>query len=568
MSEHVTNLIAAESAQSPAYQDRARDAATPRPVAPDAGVEARFLWLPVTGIRPYDRNPRRADNPEFDRIKASIRADGMDQPLVVTQRPGDEHYTVQAGGNTRLRIVQDLIAETGDPRFAHVHCLFKPWQRESDVLLAHLKENDLHGALSFIDKALAVVDAKQLFEAELGEGAISMRRLAALLKARGYGLSHGLLSQMGYAVDTLLAAMPQALHAGLGRPQVERLRALDKAAGALWRHYQLGDETAFRAIFAQLCRRHDGPDWDIAPLRAALEAEIAEPAEANIHTVRAQLTACLAGQEIEIPTASMFQDVTSVEEAMEPAESLSSPDTRMRHSVFGEEPNPLPADRDDDQVGGDDVKNREGFDDKSAAGNAGESHGDAIGNLTKSLADDSPRPTNTSADMADAPSELPDQGEESRPTDLKSLRARAWTLAARLAQRNGIGELIEPLPRQGLGFVLRDVPDPALAEQLDDETLSRLSLLWWHLAACAEMTVAPVDAVLATLASDSVLRRALETRDAGLLFASVWTLDPGHAGFRLWRLLDARDWQDLLDLMATYRALHRVAESTHTPLWG
>ena len=111
------------------------------------------------------------------------------------------------------------------------------------------------------------------------------------------------------------------------------------------------------------------------------------------------------------------------------------------------------------------------------------------------------------------------------------------------------------------------MPDPALAEQLDDETLSRLSGLWWHLAACAEMTVAPPEAVMATLSADSVLYRALETGDAGLLFASVWTLDPGHAGHRLWRLLDARDWQDLLGLMATYRALHRVAESTHTALW-
>ena len=43
-----------------------------------AGGQARFLWLPVTEIRPYDRNPRRADNPETDRIQASIRADGMD----------------------------------------------------------------------------------------------------------------------------------------------------------------------------------------------------------------------------------------------------------------------------------------------------------------------------------------------------------------------------------------------------------------------------------------------------------------------------------------------------------
>ena len=71
------------------------------------------------------------------------------------------------------------------------------------------------------------------------------------------------------------------------------------------------------------------------------------------------------------------------------------------------------------------------------------------------------------------------------PSDLKSLRGRAWTLATRLAQRNGMGELVEPLPSKGLGFMLRDVPDPALAEQLDEAGLSQLSMLWWQLAACA-----------------------------------------------------------------------------------
>jgi ParB family protein of integrating conjugative element (PFGI_1 class) len=98
----------------------------PEPTATDAETQVRFLWLPVTAIRPYDRNPRRADNPEADRIAASIRAGGLDQPLVVTQRPGDAHYLVRAGGNTRLRILQTLFAQTGDPRFGHVHCLFRP----------------------------------------------------------------------------------------------------------------------------------------------------------------------------------------------------------------------------------------------------------------------------------------------------------------------------------------------------------------------------------------------------------------------------------------------------------
>jgi hypothetical protein len=152
--------------------------------------------------------------------------------------------------------------------------------------------------------------------------------------------------------------------------------------------------------------------------------------------------------------------------------------------------------------------------------------------------------------------------------DMKSLRARLWTLASRLAQRNGLGDLIEPLAGKGLGFVLRDVPDPALADQLVEDALAQVSMVWWHLAACAELTVAPLEALLPALPGESVLKRALTEQDAGLLFASIWTLDPGHAGYRLWRRLDERDWQDLLGLMEAYRTLHRVAEDHGQPLWG
>jgi hypothetical protein len=151
--------------------------------------------------------------------------------------------------------------------------------------------------------------------------------------------------------------------------------------------------------------------------------------------------------------------------------------------------------------------------------------------------------------------------------DIKSLRARAWTLATRLAQRHALSEFIKPLSGQGLGFVLTDVPEPALVDQLDEDALAQVSMVWWHLAAASEMTVAPLEHLLPVLDEGSVLRRALEEQDAGLLFSSVWTLDPGHMGFRLWRRLDARSWQDLVDLMETYRALHSFAAQAGEGLW-
>jgi hypothetical protein len=159
-------------------------------------------------------------------------------------------------------------------------------------------------------------------------------------------------------------------------------------------------------------------------------------------------------------------------------------------------------------------------------------------------------------------------GGAERREDLAVLRARAWSLAARLAERNGIGELVAPLEENGLGFVVRDVPDASLAGQLDEDSVAKLSMLWWTLAACAEITVAPLEAILAVVAEGSVLERALASQDAGLLFESVWTLDPGHVGYRLWRTFDDRDWQDLLALMETYRAMHRAAGESGIDLWS
>ncbi len=509
---------------------------------------ATTIMLDVCRIKPYERNPRRSENPEYDRIKASIRANGIDQPLVVTCRPGETDYVVGAGGNTRLHILQALYQQTGDERFQWVDCLFKPWREESDVLLAHLRENDLRGGLSFIDKAQAVFEAKQLLEEEMGNDSLSQRRLETILRDRGYSLSHGLISQMGYAVHTLLPVIPQALKSGLGRPQVERIRALDRAARALWKKRKLGDDESFDAVFAALCERYDGPEWDLELLRNAIEIEVAEELEVSIQAIRVELDAHLLGREIETPILENDHDADTPEER---APSFNAITTKAKSAA-------------EEKILGD------------SRGN----------NADKASKGEVPPPQRPSLVIAPDPSEEDSEEQPANPieseagfiassitpsqlasTDLKSLRARAWTLAARLAQRNGIGGLVAPLSGKGLGFILRDVPDSSLAEQLDADTLGQVSMLWWHLAACAEMTVAPLDAVIATLSDDSILRQALENQDAGLLFNSVWTLDPGHTGYRLWRQLGDQDWQDLLNLMDTYRRIHRAAEASQVRLW-
>lgn len=55
-------------------------------------------------LRPYDHDPRVTRNPAYAEIKASIRERGLDAPPAITRRPGEAHYIIRNGGNTRLAI--------------------------------------------------------------------------------------------------------------------------------------------------------------------------------------------------------------------------------------------------------------------------------------------------------------------------------------------------------------------------------------------------------------------------------------------------------------------------------
>ncbi|MDX2477224.1 MAG: ParB N-terminal domain-containing protein [Gammaproteobacteria bacterium] len=500
-------------------------------------VVAQTIVLSIDSIKPYERNPRRSENPEYDRIKESIRVTGLDQPLVVTQPPESTDYIVHSGGNTRLLALKYLYEETGDIRFGEIHCLFKPWVCESDVLLAHLRENDLRGELIFIDKARAVFDIKQLLEEELEIDELSQRKLQSVLDDAGYRLNQGLISRMAYTVNRLYPLIPQALNAGLGRPQAVQIRILDRAACRIWFKYKLGDEEEYDEVFTTLSRRYDSPDWDIGLLQSAIETEISEQAEVSIQTIRVELDAQIAGRELTIPEFDddIEADDHDLSHSPEPASSMASfPDDAI---PSGTENNARPPGEDP-------------FIDKPGSTSNSES---------TELDHSFDETESTVGQVLNFSTSTPD--------DLKSLRGRAWTLASRLAQRNGMADLVEPISGKGLGFILRDVPDPALADQLDNDSLSQVSMVWWHLAASAEMTVAPVDSIAPTLPANSVLRRALEQQDAGLLFNSVWTLDPGHTGNKLWRCLGEQDWSDMLNLMDTYRRIHHLADNTDIRLW-
>ena len=160
------------------------------------------IELAVNDIRPYENNPRRARNTKFADIKESIRSSGIRNPLTVTRRPGDEHFIVEAGGNSRLLAVQQLWSETRDTRFQKLVVLFRPWRSESHVLTSHLIENELRGEMTFWDKANGVVALKARLEAEKGR-ALSLRQLEDEMKGLGLSVNTATLAHYLFASERL-----------------------------------------------------------------------------------------------------------------------------------------------------------------------------------------------------------------------------------------------------------------------------------------------------------------------------------------------------------------------------
>ncbi|MBA1201051.1 hypothetical protein G7009_04540 [Pseudomonas capeferrum] len=219
-----------------------------------SGPAAQVLSDPLTDtpmvvtlddLRPYELDPRLTRNALYDEIKTSIRERGLDAPPPITRRPGAEHFIIRNGGNTRLAILRELWSETKDERFFRIACLFRPWPERGEIvaLTGHLAENELHGSLTFIERALGVEKARELYEQESGKS-LSQSELARRLSADGYPIQQSHISRMQDTVRYLLPTIPNVLYNGLGRHQVERLAVLRKACELTWEKYASGKALA------------------------------------------------------------------------------------------------------------------------------------------------------------------------------------------------------------------------------------------------------------------------------------------------------------------------------------
>ena len=245
-------------------------------------------------LRPYDHDPRVTRNPAYEDIKASIRERGLDAAPAITRRPGEPHYIIRNGGNTRLAILRELWSETKDERFFRISCLFRPWPQRGEVVMltGHLAENELRGGLSFIERALGVEKAREFYEQESGQ-ALSQSELVRRLAADGFPVPQSHISRMQDAVHYLLPAIPNLLYRGLGRHQVERLAVLRKACERTWERRALGNNLPvdFATLFQDVLAQFDTQPDNFSPQRVQdeLVGQMAELLGANYDTLSLEI---------------------------------------------------------------------------------------------------------------------------------------------------------------------------------------------------------------------------------------------------------------------------------------
>lgn len=159
-----------------------------------AAMSNMFMNLPVSEIDFSDKNPRRQHDDElYQQIKDSIRATGVQQPVHVTYRPGGNQLHFGSGGNTRLKIVKDLLQETGDSRFASIPCIYIEYTSDENIHIAHLIENEQRADMVFWDKACAYADVRDMLQAKSAEQ-LGFRKLEQKFAELGLKVSFAALS--------------------------------------------------------------------------------------------------------------------------------------------------------------------------------------------------------------------------------------------------------------------------------------------------------------------------------------------------------------------------------------
>ncbi|MBR0573819.1 MULTISPECIES: ParB family protein [Pasteurellaceae] len=199
-------------------------------------IDGQVFTLDILNISPSRLNPRQTlgvnYQEHYENLKESIRNIGLQSILTVTKYPNSNKYELYNGGNTRLKILIELYQEyqqKGELGKANTYryqsVKFVEFTDELDVLVKHMAENEERINMTFIDKARAIFQIKELYLQQHNNEDISNRQLADFISQLGWSsVKHQVMTELSFAFEKLDLVIPLALNNGMGRPKVKQLR--------------------------------------------------------------------------------------------------------------------------------------------------------------------------------------------------------------------------------------------------------------------------------------------------------------------------------------------------------
>ncbi|MGH8653314.1 MAG: hypothetical protein ACREYE_14615, partial [Gammaproteobacteria bacterium] len=212
--------------------------------------------------------------------------------------------------------------------------------------------------------------------------------------------------------------------------------------------------------FLNCLRRHDCEDWALDPVRRELEAHVAELCGESLAKVRADFESIeqYGAPGPDAPPPEPLTQAPPLEPSRNRARipslaAFENDPTETSHWPVGSGSNP-----DEDLTQEPEIE--------------------PIPSRRSAVVDLGRGGTLAGLDLASA---------VGLPQDVKSLRARMWTLARQLAQCDALGECILACPNKGCGFLV-DLPTMPLfaGEGPESAEEARRVTLWWMLAGLAE----------------------------------------------------------------------------------
>lgn len=163
--------------------------------------EEKIVHLNPKDVHFSNVNPRlfQDRDDQFLKFKESIGSGGITSPIKIFKKDANSAWEVAAGGNRRLRALQELAEE--DSRFEIFAFVSVPYQGEEKAYWAHFAENEFRQDLTYWEKVCSMMNHKKRVEKDFKE--LKRDQFLAILKENGLSLSAGQYQYRVWAYETL-----------------------------------------------------------------------------------------------------------------------------------------------------------------------------------------------------------------------------------------------------------------------------------------------------------------------------------------------------------------------------